>query len=223
MVVKTDGLDSDKAVVERRYSEFTNLCKELKKVCPELISKVRLPKKVFGAKNFDGEVIQTRCRAFEKFLSYIYTNDCVRNASAFKEFFYLPDLRQACSDIRGGKWTDSLRLLTNSLHLQQKLGDGIPEIVSTLGSMVVAYDKIGRFKEAEQYAEAALELIGSNVSSSYLIPLLNTRIELCWRLGKDKKDAEKRLAAVQKVSGIEVEHAFTLRELAVHRYSDIFD
>lgn len=223
MVVKTDGLDSDKAVVERRYSEFTNLCKELKKVCPELISKVRLPKKVFGAKNFDGEVIQTRCRAFEKFLSYIYTNDCVRNALAFKEFFYLPDLRQACSDIRGGKWTDSLRLLTNSLHLQQKLGDGIPEIVSTLGSMVVAYDKIGRFKEAEQYAEAALELIGSNVSSSYLIPLLNTRIELCWRLGKDKKDAEKRLAAVQKVSGIEVEHAFTLRELAVHRYSDIFD
>ncbi|KAK3707983.1 hypothetical protein QZH41_010720 [Actinostola sp. cb2023] len=223
MVVRTDGLDSDKAVVERRYSDFVKLFKELKKTSPELISKVQLPKKVIGSKNFDGEVVQKRSREFEKFLAFIYSSDTVRKANAFKEFFYLPDLKRACSDIRGGRFVDSLRLLLNALHLQQKLGDGSQEVVATLGSIVVAYENTGHFKEADQYAAAAQDLIGRNVSSAYLIPLLSTRAELCWRLGKEKQDIEEQLKAVQKVCGIEVEHSFTLRELAVNRYNDIYD
>jgi len=223
MVVRTDGLDSDKAVVERRYSDFVKLFKELKKTSPELISKVQLPRKVIGSKNFDGEVVQKRSREFEKFLAFIYSSDTVRKANAFKEFFYLPDLKRACSDIRGGRFVDSLRLLLNALHLQQKLGDGSQEVVATLGSIVVAYENTGHFKEADQYAAAAQDLIGRNVSSAYLIPLLSTRAELCWRLGKEKQDIEEQLKAVQKVCGIEVEHSFTLRELAVNRYNDIYD
>lgn len=223
VVVKTEELDNDRAVVERRYSDFIKLHKELKKIAPELISKVQIPKKVIGKRNFDPETIQERSRDFEKFLGFVYSADVVRGSAAFKEFFYLPDLKRACSHIRGGRFLDSLRLLLNALHLQQKLGDGHQDTVATIGSIVVAYENTGHYKEAEQYAGAALDIIKHNVSSAYLIPLLSTRAELCWRIGKEKQDIEKQLKQVQKVSGIEVENACTLRELAVNRYEENYD
>lgn len=223
VVVKTDELDNDRAVVEKRYSNFTKLHKELKKVAPELMSKVQMPKKVIGKKNFDSEVIEERSRGFEKFLGFIYSDDAVRSSLAFKEFFYYPDLKRACSHIRGGRFLDSLRLLLNALHLQQKLGDGSHEVVATLGSIVVAYENTGHYEEAEQYAGAALDIIQHNISSAYLIPLLSTKAELCWRIGKEKHDIEQQLFQVQKVSGIEVENACTLRELAVNRYEENYD
>ncbi|KXJ22125.1 sorting nexin-20 [Exaiptasia diaphana] len=223
VVVKTEELDNDKAIVERRYSDFIKLYKELKKIAPELLSKVQMPKKVIGKRNFDSEVIQERSRDFEKFLGFVYSTDVVRRANAFKEFFYFPDLKRACSHIRGGRFVDSLRLLLNALHLQQKLGDGTKEIVATLGSIVVAYENTGHYKEAEQYAAAALDLVKHNVNSAYLIPLLSTRAEMCWRIGKAKEDIEQQLNQVQKVSGIEVENACTLRELAVNRYEENYE
>ncbi|XP_032226475.2 sorting nexin-21 isoform X2 [Nematostella vectensis] len=220
-VMRTDRVDVDKAVVDRRYSDFVKLYKGLRKLFPRLMSKVQLPSKVIGSKNFNIEVLQLRSHAFETFLQYIYSQDEICTSEPFKEFFYMPDLKQACSDIRGGKFTDALSLLLNALHLQQKLNDGFQETVATLGSVVVVLNALENFKEAEKYATEALELIGHDMGSAYLIPLLSTCSELRWKLGMDKKKLEKRLIEVQRNCGIEMEHAFTLRELAVTRYTEI--
>ena len=130
----------------------------------------------------------------------------------------MPDLREASMYIRGGKFRDALNLLINALHLQQKLSDDIHEIIATLGSIVAADIAIDNTEEAEKYAVAAIELIEHEVGNSYLIPLINTAIELRWRLGKDKRVLEEKLKDVKVKSGVEMENIQTLRQLACSRY-----
>ena len=218
-VMKTPCVDTDKAVIQKRFSDFYKLYKDLRKDFPNLLSAAPpFPKKVIGPKNYDQEVLQSRSRAFEKILQYIYSFDEICENQVFKEFFYMPDLREASMYIRGGKFRDALNLLINALHLQQKLSDDIHEIIATLGSIVAADIAIDNTEEAEKYAVAAIELIEHEVGNSYLIPLINTAIELRWRLGKDKRVLEEKLKDVKVKSGVEMENIQTLRQLACSRY-----
>lgn len=219
-VMKTPCVDTDKAVIRKRFSEFHKLYKDLKNEFSNIFATAPpFPKKVIGSKNFDEEVLQTRSRAFEKILQYIYSFDEICEHEMFKEFFYLPDLREACMDIRGGKFRDALNLLKNAVHLQQKLSDDTHEIVATLGSIVAADIAIDNTQEAEKYATAAIDLINHEVGSVYLIPLINTAIELRWRLGMDKRVLEEKLKEIKAKTMLETEDTRTLRQLACSRYS----
>lgn len=220
MVLKTDELDTDKAMIERRYSDFAVLYKALKKGNHNLLEKVAFPGKVFGQKsNLNSEVIESRRSAFESFLQNIYLQKEVCLHPAFREFFYLPELREATENLKGGELKYSLKLLLNSLHLQVKLCDQVREIIATLAAIVVIHEAQSKFEEAEHYATVALELIQEDHFSSYLIPLLDTAVKLRWKLQKDKTTLERHLSRVQRMSGIDVDCSFTLRELAVTRFA----
>lgn len=219
MVLKTDGIDTDKAIVERRYSDFAALFKALKKDHPKLVDNVSFPGKVFGKKsNLNPEVIESRGHAFENFLENIYRHKEACVHQAFREFFYLPGLREASDKLRGGELKSSLKLLLNSLHLQLKLCDQVKEIIATLGAIIVIYEAQSKFEEADRYATAALELIKGDYFCPYVIPLLDTAGKLRWKLQMDNKTIQSRLSQVQRMSGIEVDHTFTLRELSVSRF-----
>lgn len=220
MVLRTDGIDTDKAMIERRYSDFAALYKALRKDHPHLLENVNFPRKVFGQKsNLNPEVIESRRCAFESFLQKIYHHKEVYLHPAFREFFYLPGLREATENLKGGELKHSLKLLLNSLHLQVKLCDQVREIVATLATIVVVHEAQSKFEEADRYATVALELIEEDHFCSYLIPLLDTAVALKWKLQKDKTAIQKRLSRVQRMSGIDVDCAFTLRELAVTRFN----
>lgn len=220
MVLRTDqGIDTEKVMVERRYSEFETLYKALKKEHPTFLKDVDFPPKVlFQKKNLNPELIESRRIAFQAFLQTIYKHKEVRQHSAFKEFFYLPGLREATDYLKGGELENSLGLLLNSLHLQVKLCDEVREIVATLAAIVVVFKAQDKLEDAERYAAAAIELAQDDYLCPYMIPLLDTAAELRWKLQMDKKAIERHLSHVQKMSGVEVEHAFTLRELAVTRF-----
>ena len=219
MVLKTEGIDKDKAAIERRYSDFATLYKALKKAHRELLEKVTFPGKVFGQKsNLNPEVIESRRSAFEAFLQKIFRSKDACLHPAFREFFYLPELRDATEKLRGGELKNSLKLLLNSLHLQVKLCDQVGEVIATLGAIVVIHEAQSKFEEAERYATAAIELVQGDCSCPYLIPLLDTAAQLRCKLQMDKKTIERHLNRVQRMSGIEVEYTKTLRELAVTRF-----
>ena len=220
MVLKTEGVDTDKALIDRRYSDFAALYKALKKDHSKLLEGVNFPGKVFGQKsNLNPEVIEARRCAFESFLQKVHTHKEVLHHPAYRKFFYLPELCEATEHLKGGELKRSLKLLLNSLHLQVKLCDQVTEIIATLAAIVVVHEAQSKFEEADLYATAALELIDEDHYCSYLIPLLDTTARLRWKLKKDKSTVERHLAHVQKTSGIDVDCAFTLRELAVTRFS----
>ena len=219
MVLRTDIVDTEKVMVERRYSDFAALYKALKKDYPTVIKDVDFPGKVlFQKKNLNPELIESRRSALQAFLQTIYKYTEVRQHQAFKEFFYLPGLREATDSLKGGELENSLELLLNSLHLQVKLCDKGREIIATLGAIVDVLEALRKLEDAERYAAAALELAQNDYLCPYVIPLLDTAAKLRWKLQMDKRTIERHLSHVQKMTGIETDHAFTLRELAVTRF-----
>lgn len=219
-VLRTDqGIDKEKVSLERRYSDFEVLYKALKKDHPTLLKEVHFPAKVlFQKKNLNPELIESRRTAFQEFLQTVYKHKEVRQHIAFKEFFYLPGLREATDNLKGGLLDTCLELLLNSLHLQVKLCDKVREIVATLAGIVVVFEAQCKLEDAERYTAAAIELVKDDYLCPYTIPLLDTAARLRWKLQMDKKTIERHLTHVQKMSGIEVDHAFTLRELTVTRF-----
>ncbi|KAJ7376623.1 Sorting nexin member 21 [Desmophyllum pertusum] len=220
MVLRTDlGIDTEKVTVQRRYSNFASLYKALKKDHPTFLKDVNFPGKVFGHKsNVNPDLIESRRIAFQAFLQTIYKHKEVRQHQAFKDFFYLPGLKEATDNLKGGQLENCLELLLNSLHLQVKLCDEVREIIATLGAIVVVLEAQGKLEDAERYATAALELGQDDYLCDYMIPLLDTAAQLRWKLQMDKKTIERHLIHVQKMSGAEADHVCTLQELAVKRF-----
>lgn len=73
MVLKIDGIDIDKVIVERRYFDFVVFFKVFKKDYFKLVDNVSFFGKVFGKKsNLNFEVIEFRGYVFENFLENIY-------------------------------------------------------------------------------------------------------------------------------------------------------
>ena len=221
MVLRTEmGIDKEKVLVERTFSDFAALYKALKKDIPTLLKDVSFPGKVVGQKsNLKPELIESRRMAFQKLLQTIYVCKEVQQHSAFREFFYLPGLREATDNLIGGELSDSLELFLNSLHLQVKLCDKAREVIATLAGIVVVLEAQDSLEDAERYAMAALELLKDDYLCSYMIPLLDTAAKLMWKLQRDKKPLERHLSRVEKMTGVDVDHTFTLRALVVMRFN----
>lgn len=225
MVLKKDvGIDKDKVTVERRYSDFAALYKTLRKDLSSLFKdiEVNFPGKVIGQKNnLNPELIESRRMALQDFLQNIFKHKEVRQQQAFKEFFFLPGLREATDSLKAGELENCLELFLNSIHLQVKLCDEVRETVATFGAIVVVLEAQGKLEDAERYARAALELNHDDYLSPYAMPLLDTLAKLRRILQMEKKTIVRHLSELQRMSGIEVEDTFTLRELAVKRFEKV--
>lgn len=221
MVLRAEkGIDKEKVSVERRFSDFAALYKALKKDMPDYLKDLNFPGKVIGQKsNLNPELIESRRMAFQTFLQTIYQHKEMRQHLAFREFFYLPGLQKATENLIGGELNEALELFLNSLHLQVKLCDEVREVIATLAGIVVVLEAQDRLEDAERYAMAALELAQDDYLCSYVIPLMDTAAKLRYKLQMDQKPIERHLSRVQRMTGIDVDHTFTVRGLVVMRFN----
>jgi tetratricopeptide (TPR) repeat protein len=219
-VTREQQFDSDKAIIERRYSEFLKLYKELKKSFPEFMESIKFPeKKIYG--NLKTSLISERIRLLQDFVRKIHENEDIRNSEIFKTFFYVSSLQQGCQYICGGMFEQALNFLLNGLHLQQKLAlDSTSEVVATLCGIVECYMSLKSYDEVVKYSNAALEMMGDDISSVYLVPLLQTLKNALAVLAENTADVERRLSEIVNRNQIEIEHLPSLRELSVKRFAN---
>ncbi|XP_070575187.1 sorting nexin-21-like [Ptychodera flava] len=219
-VVRSIGTDSSQALIERRYSEFHRLNQQLRRKFPELMQNVSFPKKTITG-NFKLQTIAERSRAFEQFLSHIFTFEEVRQSPEFEDFFYHRDLKLAYKYMCVGEYQEAIPLLQNGLHLQEKLlGESDPSAIETLCALVVAYCHNESDAHAHSYAKAALALMNDDDSNIFLVPLLQTTIGICWRIGKDKRHLESRLSR-HVADAVDAESRPLLKDLVIMRFKHL--
>lgn len=214
-----DGIDKDKGSVERSYSDFAVLNKALRKEFPSFLKDVKFPGKVLGqSSNLNSKVIESRRVAFQAFLQTVYPHPEVRKHPAFKEFFYLPDLRKATDHLIGCELDAALALFLNSLHLQVKLSDKVREVIATLAAIVIIFEAQGKLEDAARYSITALNLVQEDYLCPHVIPILDKLVRLMDKLQMDKNPVVRHLNHVQRMAGVDVEQSPTLQALVSERF-----
>ena len=210
-------LDTDQAIIERRYSDFLNLHKGIRKDVPTALKDIPFPKKeLFG--NYDKELLDQRGRKFEKYLRYIFQQQGVSQCKAFKEFFYLRHLKLGTACLRSEDYSESLEQFWIGLKLQKKLQDREKEIVATLSALVEVCKAQHKLVDAEKFASEALGLILYDTDNVYLLPLLKVSIDLRMKLKMDSALLHTELTQVEARTRFDLDSQVTLRELAVKKY-----
>lgn len=220
-VLRTIGTDTSQAIIERRYSEFHHLNRELRKRFPHIMDSVAFPKKAVTG-NYKHQFIAERSRAFEQYLTHTFQHDDIRMSAEFQEFFYNQDLRRAYGYMLKQNFEEALPLLQNTLHLQEKMiGEKHPDTIRTLLAIIVVYlSRLESQPHVLGYAEKALSDIGEDQTNPFLIPLLQTLIGVRWRLHRDKRDLEVRLSQYVK-PGLTPCDMPTLEELIMQSLSHL--
>ena len=219
-VLRTIRNDTSQAIIERRYSEFYQLNRDLRKRFPHIMDSIVFPKKAVTG-NYKHQFIAERSRAFEQFLTHIFQHDEIRTSAEFQEFFYNQDLRRAYHYMVQQNFEEALTLLQNALHLQEKMiGEKHPDTVRTSCAIIVVYlSRLESHSHVLGYAEKALADIGEDQTNPFLIPLIQTLIGVRWRLHKDKRDLEVRLSQYVK-PGLEGDMP-TLEDLVMQSLSHL--
>ncbi|XP_071958328.1 sorting nexin-21-like [Antedon mediterranea] len=194
-VKRSIGKDTSQALIDRRYTEFYLLNKVLKRKYPHIMEHVAFPKKAITG-NYRHHFIAERSRAFEQFLTHIYTFEEIRNCPEFQDFFYNKDLKTAFKYISANDFQEAIPFLQNALHLQEKmLGEKHQDTIRTLCALVVAYSSLeDGDSHASAFAECALQCIGEDESNPFFISLLQTVIGMRWRRGAEKRNLEDTLS-----------------------------
>ena len=200
--------------MDRRYSDFEKLNSDLRQKFTELMSEIVFPKKVLVG-NFKPGMIAQRSRAFEQYLTHVYSVDLLLYSKQLANFFFGADQRAAHTHILNGQYQACLPLLRSVLHIQQKLlGESHWDVVATLCAMVAALYALEDNSQALSLVLVALKCIGSDEHNCHLVSLLQVGVRLCWKLGKDKKDLEEHLHLL-KSHGLNVDSAPALLELVI--------
>ncbi len=216
-MLRGPSIASTEAIIERRYSHFDRLHTALKKAYPVQMRDIAFPKKILTG-NFKAETIAQRSRAFEQFLTHVYSVSLLRVSIEFNRFFYESDLVQAYSNIHQGEYKTALPRLKTIVLLQQGLlGDTHIETAHTLCALVAVTSALEQDVVAQQYAETALLCFHKESVSEYLAPLLSLSIRLCWKLGKEKKDLESWQQLLH-TQGVAVDTAPSLLEVIKKQY-----
>ncbi|NXS35375.1 SNX20 protein, partial [Pomatostomus ruficeps] len=216
IILQTGSFDSNKSVIERRYSDFEKLHRNLLEEFSEEMEDVTFPKKTLTG-NFTEETINERKLAFKDYLRLLYSMKYIRRSKKFIDFLTRPELQEAYGCLRGGQYTKALEILSEVIGLQERLTRGSPvSIVPTLCAIVVCHKDLENPASAFEYGEKALSRLHVHTSHRYYIPLLETMITLAYELGKDFLSLQEKLEEWKtKKDPIRV---FTLKELAVREY-----
>lgn len=216
VVIQTGSFDSDKAILERRYSDFEALHKKLVKAFPEELEDVVFPKKhLLG--NFTEEMMSQRKLAFTEYLGLLYSVRCVRRSRHFLDFLTRPELREAFGCLRAGQYARALDILLRVVPLQEKLTAHCPPLrVPALCAVLLCHRDLERPLQAFAAGERALRCLQARESHRYYAPLLDAMVGLAYALGKDFAALQARLeeSQLQKPAA----RAFSLKELTVTEY-----
>ncbi|NXX88750.1 SNX20 protein, partial [Centropus bengalensis] len=216
IILQTGSFDSNKSVIERRYSDFEKLHRNLLEEFSEEMEDVTFPRKILTG-NFTAEVINERKLAFKDYLRLLYSMKYIRRSKKFIDFLTRPELQEAYGCLRGGQYTKALEILLEVIGLQERLMRGNPvSIVPTLCAIVVCYKDLEDPENAFEFGEKALSHLRRCTNHRYYIPLLETMITLAYELGKDFLSLQEKLEEWKtKKDPVRI---FTLKELAVCEY-----
>ncbi|KAM9192062.1 sorting nexin-20 [Dugong dugon] len=216
VVIQTGSFDSNKAILERRYSDFERLQKNLLKIFREEIEDVAFPKKHLMG-NFTEEMICERKLAFKEYLSLLYAIRCVRRSREFIDFLTRPELKEAFGCLRAGQYTNALDILVRVVPLQEKLTSHCPVmVVPALCAMLVCHRDLECPLEAFAAGERALQRLQARESHRYYAPLLDAMARLAYTLGKDFVSLQEKLEERQLLKP--TTQGLTLKELTVREY-----
>ncbi|XP_054310931.1 sorting nexin-20 isoform X3 [Pongo pygmaeus] len=216
IVIQTGSFDNNKAVLERRYSDFAKLQKALLKTFREEIEDVEFPRKHLTG-NFAEEMICERRRALQEYLGLLYAIRCVRRSREFLDFLTRPELREAFGCLRAGQYPRALELLLRVLPLQEKLTAHCPAAaVPALCAVLLCHRDLDRPAEAFAAGERALQRLQAREGHRYYAPLLDAMIRLAYALGKDFVSLQERLEESQLRRP--TPRGITLKELTVREY-----
>ncbi|XP_067324444.1 sorting nexin-21 [Anolis sagrei] len=197
-LIRTGQFDKSPATIARRYSDFDRLNRRLRRRFGADLAGVSFPRKRLR-RNFAAETIAKRSRAFEGFLAHLHALPEVRRSAEFLEFFFLEDLRHAQRLTCGGLYREALAAWDNARRLQEKLAAGHSgHFLVTLAGLAVCQQELDRPAEALAACEEALRLLGAQDSHPLVGPFLQAHVRLAWALGRDKREAEARLLALQE-------------------------
>lgn len=213
MIKSNAEVEKTSTFIKKRYSDFECLHKALKKRFPNHVNSLVFPQKLLMG-NFSSETIAKRSRAFEQYLSHLYSIFDIRYCPEFAHFFTGDSYAQAMELFVEGKHEEAIPVLETYLPVMEKLyGNSHSRIGHVVCSLVVCYSRTDRPDIAEAYARLAIECLPE---SSLTVPLLKTAIWLCWKLKKDKQDLEHRLDKIRS-SGINVDDVKDLEHILLHQ------
>lgn len=157
------------------------------------MSQVVFPKKrLFG--NFTPKTIAKRSRAFEQFLTHLYSIDEIRFSQVFLEFFYLSDLKEGYNLMLDVEYERCISKFQKVLLIQEKMLGYLNVLIGeTLCVLVSCCKTIEDYSLALKYGKQALKCYTSHEDNRFYLPLLQTCIHLCWKLGEDKEKMEEKL------------------------------
>ncbi|XP_040184638.1 sorting nexin-20 [Rana temporaria] len=185
VIIKTGSFDGKKVFIERRYSDFERLHRNLLKDFKDEMEDVVFPKKILMG-NLTEEIIRMRMIALKDYLGELYAIKYVRKSCQFVTFFIESELGEGYSCIRGGQYKKATETLEQVLYLQEKLVDHCPiMMVTTLCALVVCHKDMDQLEKAYETGMKALELLQKHPRHRYYNPLLDTLISLAYKLGKD--------------------------------------
>ncbi|KAK0060858.1 sorting nexin-21 [Biomphalaria pfeifferi] len=197
-----DALRTIPTVVKRRYSDFEHLHQQLRKGFPSIMANVAFPRKVLLG-NFTSETIAKRSTAFEQYLTHLFSFFEIRFSSDFLYFFVLEDFSDAIRYFVQKDYGKAVLYFEKILPVLEKLyGDSHPHVLNCLCGLVVSYMKLEKYAVAEACSQVALKCMGA-INDETMASLLMTSIRLCWTLGKDKQDLEKKVQDL-KSKGVSV-------------------
>ncbi|XP_043946155.1 sorting nexin-21-like [Protopterus annectens] len=213
-LIKSGRFDRNPGSITRRYSDFEKLNRLLRKLFKSHMADITFPRKKLH-KNFASDTIAGRSRAFEQYLSHLYSVPEIRCSPVFLQFFYLPDLTTGQELLRSGHYKEAMGNWSNAFHLQDKLGGrDLDHQIVTLAALTVCSQELDRLKEAQEYCERALQLLEKHDQHPFLGPLLQSNIRLCWKITKDKRQSEAWLQQLQD-NGLEISNLPSLKELLI--------
>lgn len=215
IVMEVPKMDCDRAIIERRFSEFSKLHNGLKKECPKTVANVPFPSKKFFSRNFDDTLIEERSRKLEKYLRYVYHQPGVPETKAFRKFFYRPHLKEATQRLKCEEYRNSYDQYRLALQLQKKLGSNQDEMVVSMCGVVETCRNLKNYEEAEEIGSECLELLQYDVQNPYLLPLMHAVIDARKRLFMNTDGIKRKLKECEKVTAFDLESIKTLRELSV--------
>lgn len=209
VLAANDGEEKVPTQIVRRYSDFERLHKRLKKKFPSQLSPVVFPQKLLMG-NFTTETIAKRSRAFEQYLTHLYSIFDIRYSSAFAEFFIGDNFTNGVDHFLNRKYSDAVPLFESYLPVMEKLyGNSHQRLGQVVCALVVCHTKTGRPEIAEAYTQLGL---GCLPDSQLVTALLQSSARLRWSLGREKIDIERQLQE-QRERGLDVDSTPDLEDL----------
>lgn len=186
--------DSTAGIIEKRYSDFSALNSKLKKKFSKEMEHISFPGKVVIG-NFTSETIAQRSRAFEQYLTHIFTVDCLRFSDEFKDFLYQKKIQEGIERLQKDDFSQCVCIMEKYLPVQESIqGNRHSDVVCTLCVLSFCHQKLEDREAALKYAESALFCMSNSRTNNFLVPLLHHTIYLCWLLSREKSHLEARLA-----------------------------